>query len=292
MKATGQSLSRRPTARGFALFICGLGLFLLATHLSSNAVFLMAFACLALPLTAPFFAWSSVARVTVRPLPSAPVALGEPAELRFHLYPAPEPSARICLETRQGLAQAEGDGPYWHLLRADLARGVHAVGPVFVAGFDPMGLFRCDRPLQAQEAAGLAPLVIYPRPDLADPARPHRPDPQSQRIGRGDEPAGLRPYRTGDLRRDIDWRATARAAEPIVREYDQSADARACIFDLSDLPGANREAALSKLTAGILAALRDGDATGLRLPGCEIAPGRGAAHRFGLLRALADLPAR
>jgi uncharacterized protein (DUF58 family) len=59
-------------------------------------------------------------------------------------------------------------------------------------------------------------------------------------------------------------------------------------LDLRALPTAlGLEAGLSRLAGWVLAAERGGVHYGLRLPGAEIAPGRGDAHRRACLEALA-----
>jgi len=57
---------------------------------------------------------------------------------------------------------------------------------------------------------------------------------------------------------------------------------------LSDLPTAlGLEARLSRLAGWVLAAEHSGAHYGLRLPGTELAPARGDAHRSACLEALA-----
>ena len=57
---------------------------------------------------------------------------------------------------------------------------------------------------------------------------------------------------------------------------------------LSDLPTSlGLEARLSRLAGWVLAAERSGAHYGLRLPGIELAPARGDAHRSACLEALA-----
>jgi uncharacterized protein (DUF58 family) len=59
-------------------------------------------------------------------------------------------------------------------------------------------------------------------------------------------------------------------------------------LELAALPAAlGLEARLSRLAGWVIAAERGGAHYGLRLPGREIAPGRGDAHRAACLEALA-----
>ena len=62
---------------------------------------------------------------------------------------------------------------------------------------------------------------------------------------------------------------------------------------LSDLPTSlGLEARLSRLAGWVLAAERSGAHYGLRLPGTELAPARGDAHRSACLEALGPVPGR
>lgn len=283
-------LRRAPTGRALALFGCGLALLLLATHFGAAAVFVLAFVCLALPLVAPLHVWSAPRGLRARALPEPPVAAGTAARLRFDLVPPPPAGAVLCLQTAFGPAEAvHARGP-WVLHLPGLPRGVHSPGPVEIVAHDPLGLFSVRRALSPAEAASLATLTVHPAPDWVAPA-PGHPEPAEAALAmRMGDPAGLRDWRSGDRRRDIDWRATAKRDAPIVREREETARARVRIFDWDDLAGQPGETRLSRLTAGVLLAAQDGIAAGLRLPGQVIAPGSGPAHLHRLLAALAAHP--
>ena len=62
-------------------------------------------------------------------------------------------------------------------------------------------------------AAALA-RAVAPR-ELAAPLGEHA----SRAVGSGVEFAGIRPYRRGDRRRDVDWRTSARHGDLFVRQY-------------------------------------------------------------------------
>ena len=77
-------------------------------------------------------------------------------------------------------------------------------------------------------------------------------------------------------------RSDTRSDDMLTKQFAGEAVAELWLM-LSDLPDAlGLEARLSRLAGWVLAAERSGAHYGLRLPGTEIAPARGDAHRDGL----------
>jgi uncharacterized protein (DUF58 family) len=103
----------------------------------------------------------------------------------------------------------------------------------------------------------------------------------------GDEDfSGLRDYRLGDPPKHVAWKALARTGEMLVTEY-RSGDQDIVWIDWSDFPAATTEARLAGLTRKVLDVELAGHRYGLRLPGTELAPATGPAHRHECLKALA-----
>jgi uncharacterized protein (DUF58 family) len=104
---------------------------------------------------------------------------------------------------------------------------------------------------------------------------------------RGDEDfSGLRTYEPGVPLKHMAWKVLARGGEAAVRSYSSLA-AQPEWLEWSALPGLDDEARLSQLCLWVLESDSASRAYGLRIPGTEIAPSGGAAHRFACLRALA-----
>jgi uncharacterized protein (DUF58 family) len=104
---------------------------------------------------------------------------------------------------------------------------------------------------------------------------------------RGDEDfSGLRAYQPGMPLKHMAWKSLARGGEPAVRTYSGLA-ARPEWLEWSALPGIDTETRLSQLCLWVLESDAAQRPYGLRIPGKEIAPSGGAAHRFACLRALA-----
>ena len=99
----------------------------------------------------------------------------------------------------------------------------------------------------------------------------------------------MRAYRRGDPLRRIVWKKAAKTGELVTRESAQAASQQLWLDWRSAAGGAGTdvETRLSRLAAWVLAAEREGVWHGLRLPGVELAPGLGDAHRLRALRELA-----
>ena len=107
---------------------------------------------------------------------------------------------------------------------------------------------------------------------------------------RGDEDfAGLRAYEAGVPLKHMAWKVLARGGEPAVRSYTGPA-AEPEWLDWTMLHPLEAEARLSQLCRWVLLSEAAQRTYGLRMPGTEIAPSRGAGHRSACLRALARYP--
>ncbi|MDP9082797.1 MAG: DUF58 domain-containing protein [Pseudomonadota bacterium] len=104
---------------------------------------------------------------------------------------------------------------------------------------------------------------------------------------RGDEDfSGLRSYEPGVPLKHMAWKVLARGGEAAVRSYTSLA-AQPEWLDWSSLGGLDTEARLSQLCLWVLQSEVAQRPYGLRIPGQELRPGRGAVHRLACLRALA-----
>lgn len=130
--------------------------------------------------------------------------------------------------------------------------------------------------------------LVWPRPSGT------RPLPSSAGDRRGtdlalaghDEWAGLRPFRDGDSPRQVAWKAYARGAPLLVREYHDPRG-RQRRLDFSQLPMPDAEERLAQLARWVLDAEHEGESWSLHLPGRQLPLASGAAHRRACLDALA-----
>jgi len=163
-------------------------------------------------------------------------------------------------------------------------RGIMRIDRLRLTSWHPFGLFRTwtwvHLPIE---------VLIYPHPhgSLPRPITSGRHPGESSRGGSGlDEWMGLRPFRDGDSPRQVAWKAYARGAPLLVKEYSP-AGADLCLFDFAQLRIPDVEARLSQLARWVVDAEAGGERYGLTLPGVQLAPNRGPEHRHHCLAALA-----
>ena len=171
-------------------------------------------------------------------------------------------------------------------------RGWLPLGRVMLETRFPVGLFRAWSYVEPD-----CRCLVYPRPvasALPAPSPKARAGGARSHAQGSDDFSGLRAYQPADSPRHVAWKSAARSDAQHARSDDMltkqfAGDAIAELWlDLRDLPASlGLEQRLSRLAGWVLAAERDGALYGLRLPGAEIAPDRGEAHRAACLEALA-----
>lgn len=164
------------------------------------------------------------------------------------------------------------------------ARGLLRIERVRLSTAWPFGLFRVWTWVHTPVT-----LIIYPHPHGAlpmpmDSARTA--GARSPAAGGADEWVGLRPFRPGDSPRQVDWKAYAREAPLLVKEYMQTAS-ELRLFEYAQLTHLDQEQRLSQLARWVVDAEAQGERYGLILPGLQLAPDRGPEHRHRCLAALA-----
>ncbi len=164
-------------------------------------------------------------------------------------------------------------------------RGLQQVPTITAETRFPLGTFRVWtywRPA--------ARVLVYPRPEAHPPPLP----PGEPRAGSTQhstpqatgEFEGVRAYRRGDPLKLVVWKKAAKADELVSRD-SQQAQRSELWLDYAQAGSLGAEARLSRLCAWVLLADTLGLDYGLRLPGQEIAPSAGEAHKRRCLEALA-----
>lgn len=131
--------------------------------------------------------------------------------------------------------------------------------------------------------------LIYPALEKQAPPLPINSgdiDTTSLQTNQGDDPQSLRKYQTGDPLNRVAWKQLARHREWLTRESEQSQQGR-ILFSMASTGTSDKERSLSRLTSWIIEAERKQLDYSLELPGKKIDLGKGDAHMFRCLEALA-----
>ncbi len=119
----------------------------------------------------------------------------------------------------------------WVLEAPCRRRGLYVLGPAYVSGSDPFGLFRSGRRLGPMRG-----ILVYPRTvevtGLALPAGQFLGGDRRRSGWHQTTPhvASVREYRPGDPLRQVHWRSTAHAGRLMVKEFDAEPVADVWIF--------------------------------------------------------------
>lgn len=163
-------------------------------------------------------------------------------------------------------------------------RGVVTIDRLRLTTIHPFGLFRTWTWVHAPIT-----MLVYPRPfgSLPMPSESGRKSgTRSHDHSGADEWRGLRPFRDGDSPRQVDWKAYAREAPLLIKEYSASGS-ELRVFSFRQVASLSAEARLEQIARWVVEAQERGDRYGLELPGVHIAPDRGPDHRHRCLAALA-----
>ncbi len=239
------------TVRGSAM--CGVGAALVvgAVVTGLSGLLRVGVLVLALPLLALVLAQLARPRVEVdRTLVPSRVTAGGTARVRLGVratswaaprhYRAEDARAPALGRPARFVVERRGDG--WTTVTYALAparRGRYTVGPLRVAGLDPLGLASgAGAMVPRRGAAGADEASLLVVPAVQELGAPARGSARSGTEGRsspvaatsGETSAGARDYRPGDHVRRVHWRATARVGRLMVREEEEPLTERSLVL--------------------------------------------------------------
>lgn len=237
----------------------------------------------------------NLALLAVSSARAEPVFAGEAAQFRLLLenpsrFDRPSILARHTGSLAQVVVDVGADSVAEPVLAIPAARrGRLAIGRVMLETRFPLDLFRAWSYVEPD-----AHCLVYPRPlfSALPDAGAHAGSGKSGSHAAGnDDFAGLRTYHASDSPRHIAWKTVARTDNLLTKQFsDDAADELWLVWERLN-PALGLEERLSLLAGWVLAAERIGSRYGLRIPGTEIEPARGDAHRAACLQALASYEA-
>lgn len=277
-----------PTRAGF-LFGCVLILlWLVATNFENNLVFGATFLLSAMFVVAIFHTFLNLSGLYVEAGRTPPCFCGGEAEFgillsqkgrryrdSISLY---HRSSEAVVVSLPGTELAE----VWLAVPAE-KRGWFEPGRVTLETRYPLGLLRAWTYLDLKLCG-----LVYPRPIDAQGRLSSKAAGQGvdELPGGREDFRGLERYRQGEALGHIAWKHYAREQGLHTKHFSDPVDEEVWL-DWDAFPGMDAEARLSRLCGWLLAISSGSALYGLRIPGTEIPPSRGEAHRTNVLRALA-----
>ena len=283
-----------PTKAGFAFALTLLLMLVASINYQLNLGYVLTFLLAGAGIVSMHLTHGTLRGLTLHLRPAQPVFAGTPALLEIVITnPGRERNALAVHfrdRAREGSSFAWSDVPQQgqatvHVSFVPAARGWHGVPLLVVETVFPFGLFRA---WTVWRPAGR--VLAWPKPETPAPALPASAavagaQPVAARET-GQEFDGVRHWRRGDPLRAVVWKKVAKTGELVSRDA-QRLGSRELWLEWTGTGGADGERRLSRLAAWVQAADRAGVAYGLRLPGRELPPALGDAHRRAVLDLLA-----
>lgn len=291
-----------PTRAGWMLAITLLVLLVGSINYQLNLGYLLTFLLAGSAVVGMHIGHANLRGITLHLTPPAPVHAGQPALLDIRLSSARRrdrhgiglgviPEGHLS-DTHLGWADVPAQGSSTVQVAWTAAhRGLHALPALTALTLFPLGTFRVWTVWRPA-----ATLLVYPaaetHPPPLPPGQPQAgPQGSAARVQSAGEFDGVRAYRRGDTQKTIVWKKAAQAfaagRSDLVSRDSQRTQRQQLWLDFAHTGTHEVEARLSRLTAWVLLADRLGLDYGLRLPGIEMPPDQGAAHKARCLEALA-----
>ncbi len=280
-----------PTKAGWMLAITLLVLLVAAINYQLNLGYLLTFLLAGSAVVGMHVCHGTLRGLSLSLSPPEPVFSGQTATLNITLSSQRKaPRYGIGLSVLDSRHWVWCDVPGQGSSRVQLAcptpqRGLHALPALTAETRFPLGTFRVWtiwRPA--------APLLVYPQAEINPPPLPagmaHDTGSATAPSTGSDEFDGVRPYRRGDPLKQVLWKKAAQTGQWVSRDSQQAQHSELWL-DLTQTGCSERVPGLSRLCAWVLEAQDLALDYGLRLPGVEIAPARGAGHQRRCLEALA-----
>jgi uncharacterized protein (DUF58 family) len=289
VKLTHKNLYTFPNRSGLLFLLLILVIWLLGTNYQNNLILAISYLLVSLFVASILHGYSNMAGLEVRFITAHPAFAGEPAAFVLELSSRHKAGCEhLELRWPGGDTQVlslDYDTPQQLTLWAKSnKRGHFQPGRLLVQSYFPLGIIRCWSWLNLDASA-----LIYPQPLVS--AEPHAysqagtAEGESMEVG-GDDFHSLREYQPGDPIKHIAWKQYAKDKGLFTKEYQQALAAEKWLnWDSLNLP---QEQRLSGLCYWALCYEQQQLVYGLQLPGLELAPARGSAHRQRVLSALAE----
>ncbi|MEP7245990.1 MAG: DUF58 domain-containing protein [Gammaproteobacteria bacterium] len=278
-----------PTGLGVAFSVMLLVMLVAGINYGNSLALFLTFLLSGFALVSMHQCHRNLVRISVISAAAAPTFAGTPGKLRvtfqndaaFTRYGIEvavldeKPAYGDIREHSQGCIDVAVSAP---------ARGVVQIDRFKVSCTHPFGMLRAwawvHLPLE---------MVVYPRPHGIRPMpvdSGFKAGTRSHALSGSDEWMGLRPFRDGDSPRQVAWKAYARGAPLLVKEYS-AMGAELRVFDFAKLEELGTEARLEQMARWVVDADTRGERYGVIVPPHRLEPDSGPQHRHKSLAVLA-----
>ena len=278
-----------PSKVGFSFLLLILLCWLVATNYENNVVFAITCLLTSVFLIGILHSFANMSGLSVSFVRAAPVFTGETLSIEI-LLSQKQPRLRdgVKLSFKGGevtTVSIQGkENITAHVLVLAPQRGNYNPGRLMVESVYPLGLLRVWTKIDLDIQC-----LVYPRPifNAFDNTSPLSQGEGALQLDNGSEDfVGLKDYQLGDSLKRIAWKQYARGQGLYAKHYADFQDERIWL-DWDALPGLDRESRLSVLTGKLLKVAATDQHYGLKLPGIDIAPNNGEAHKYQILKELA-----
>ncbi|MFZ6799498.1 DUF58 domain-containing protein [Undibacterium sp. Di24W] len=285
-----------PSKPGLFFFGMLVLLFLASTNYNLNLGFAMTYLLTGLAAINALFTFRNLAYLRLNAGTCSPIFAGDVAEFPIHIKNT-QNLARYALHfsfvTSNTVGHIVDINPQENLLlRLQVQskhRGYLAIPRIRIQTWFPLGLLRAWSTWLPDAKA-----LVYPTPEISSPALPlSLSDDGTGLHSNGDEDfAGVRSYQLGDPLKHLSWKHIARidvdTGGSLVTKLFSGGAQGEVILDFAALSTQlDVELRLSRMTAWILDAERQGLAYGFKLDHIDYPPALNEEHRAACLRALA-----
>ncbi len=278
-----------PSKAGFGFLGLVFALWILGTNYENNLVFILCFLLLAMFIVSIHVTHGTLSGLRVKMVRAQSVFAGDAAAVELCFS---QPRARrreqiaVCFAGQDPLmiTLANAGDTFVTVLAPTTRRGFLEPGLLTVESVYPVGLLRVWSYLRFRFNA-----VVYPAPATdATRAVGRRGSGAGHYLGTtgSEDYAGLKTYEVGESLRHVAWKQYAREQGLWSKQYSDPVDSRVWV-DWNDYASMETEQRLARMTWQVCACDADGRVYGLRIPGTELSPDMGAAHRQAVLRCLA-----
>jgi uncharacterized protein (DUF58 family) len=262
---------------------------LAAINYQNSLIFGLAFLLASLFMVSILHTYRNLSGLTIQAGGTLPAFAGEDAEFTVVLNRLGERTYEALNlgwnpELLQGADLLEEEEVTIKLFVETKNRGRMNPGRLLIETYYPVGLFRSWSWVDLDMNS-----IVYPRPipGGAIPAAMSTNNEGELIQKEGvDDFYGLRSYQQGDPLKHVAWKSYARSDELLTKQFAAFADSRVWL-DWKFFPGMDREARLSRLCHWVIQLDKSNSEYGLRIPGIQVDPGRGAQHRQQVLKVLA-----